>query len=125
MVAGGDDRGEGLALRPQAVVLGPQVPGHVALAAAHEAARHDQAERLVGHRAGAPHRGDLALVLDDAQERDRWPDVAQATPVQAAQAPVRGVAQLRALKARAARAAPSVRAGLVHAVRQQRLLGHC
>ena len=55
VVAGGDDRREGLALGAQAVVLGAQVPRHVRLAAAHEAAGHDRGERLVGHRPGAPH----------------------------------------------------------------------
>ena len=59
VVARGDDGGERLSVRPQAVILGLQVPGHVALRASDEAAGHHGSHRLVGDGAGTPHARDL------------------------------------------------------------------
>ena len=97
VVAGGDDGGERLALRPQAVVLGLQVPGHVALGAADEPARDHALQPLVGDRGRAAQDGDLLLVLDRAEQRDALAHVTQGTRVQAAQLAVGGVTELRPL----------------------------
>ena len=97
VVAGGDDRAEGLALRPQAVVLGLQVPRHVALRAADKAASGDEADGLVGHRPGPAHQRDLGLILHGTQQRHTLAHISEPALVHTAQASVGGVAQLSSL----------------------------
>ena len=71
VVAGGDDRREGLALGTAPVILGEQIPGHVGLAATHQAARHNGGQSLVGDGRGAAHDAYLVGILDDgADARD-------------------------------------------------------
>src|SRR6476469_8043228 len=68
---GADDRLERRLVRPFLVVKPRDVPGHVALAAAHERhLAHEPLEHPVGDRTGAPERLELALVLDGPQLLD-------------------------------------------------------
>ena len=122
VIAGGDDGAEGLALRPEAVVLGLQVPGHVALGAACQAASHDEAHGLVRDRGRPPQDRDLRLVLDRAQQRDVLAHVAQPAAVHPAQPAVGGVAELGALVPETG-ALTEDPGRLAHAVREQGLGG--